>query len=56
MSGAIVIAAVLGIIFIARKKMGDATYDQIVISAFKWLFIFSAAVLACLYIYSHYLR
>ncbi len=56
MIAAVLVPIVLVIIFLLRTKLGDATYDQIVIAGFKWLFILTGAAFVCLYIYSHYLR
>jgi hypothetical protein len=56
MGGAILIPIILGLIFLARSKLGNASYNNFVLTVFKWWIIASVAAFACLYVYSHFIR
>lgn len=52
MTGGIIAVIVLGLIAIARTKLGDLTYDKIVITFFKWMFGLTAAFIIGAMIYN----
>jgi hypothetical protein len=51
MSGGLVIVMILGTIALARAKLGDASYEKIVITVFKWWFGLAAAAIVGLIVY-----
>ena len=55
MTGGLVIVLVLGTIAIARAKLGDAGYEKIVITVFKWWFGLAAVLILGAVIYNRVL-
>jgi hypothetical protein len=56
MIGGLVALIVLGLIALARLRLGDASYEKIVLTLFAWLFGATAAFFIGAYIYSHVFR
>lgn len=56
MSGGIVILLVLGTIAIARARFGDASYEKIVITIFKWWFGLALIFFVAVVFYNRFLK
>lgn len=55
-SGGIVILLVLGTIAIARARFGDASYEKIVITIFKWWFGLALIFFVAVVFYNRFLK
>lgn len=56
MTGGLVVVIVLGLIAFARFRLGDASYEKIVLTLFACLFGATAIFFIGAYIYSHVFR
>jgi hypothetical protein len=56
MTAAVVVPLVLAAIYLARGRLGDATYDRVVITIFKALFLTVGSAILCIVIYNRFFR
>lgn len=47
---------VIGLIVLLRSKLGDTSYENLIVIIFKWWIGLAALGFSFLYIYSHYFR